>query len=57
MLREFSPQAIKNFQAIWKQETGQDIDEEAAREYGTSIVGLVESVVDWKAHRARDSPT
>lgn len=58
MLRDFSPQAIKKFQAIWKAQTGQDIDLETAQDFATSMVGLVESVVEGrKQHkRIRDPP-
>jgi len=51
-----SDEAARAFQRLWEQETGQKIDLVTAREYGESIVGLVESVVEWKANRARDSP-
>lgn len=56
MARDFSPKALDQFRAIWKQETGQEISEETAREYARSIVELVDSVAQWKRSRARDPP-
>ena len=54
MLRDFSPQAIKEFQAIWKRETGQEIDTDTALEYAQNVVGLVESVVDWRSANSQE---
>jgi len=56
MARDFTPKALDQFRAMWKRETGQEIGVETAREYAQSIVGLVDSVAEWKRARARDPP-
>lgn len=36
----------RDFQLLWKQETGQDISSETARVYAENLLGLVQLVVD-----------
>lgn len=44
MPHRLSDDSIREFQRLWKQETGQDISLETAREYAKEILGLVELV-------------
>lgn len=45
---------LKEFQTLWKQETGQKISLATAREYATDILGLVEIVASPRAERQPD---
>ena len=44
----------QEFQALWKQETGQDISLATAREYAADVLGLVEIVARCGADRQSD---
>jgi len=54
---KLSDSDVRDFQRLWKQETGQDLDPETARGHALSIIGLVDSVAQWKRSRARDPPS
>ena len=43
---DLTPQDITEFQDLFRQETGQAITEEQAREYATSLIELVAFVLD-----------
>ncbi len=40
---------IKAFQGLWKQEMGEELTSEKAREYGENILALVALVARWKS--------
>lgn len=46
---------IGEFQVLWKEETGEDISVETARQYATSILGLV-SIVVQRNHPREEKP-
>jgi hypothetical protein len=52
---DLTPQDIGEFKALFKQETGQDITDEQAREYALSVLHLVALVVD-PGHTSSDLP-
>ncbi len=49
---------LRQFKTMWKNETGEEIDSDTAREYALNIITLVESVLEGqKQHkRIRDPP-
>ena len=56
MLPELSNDDLKEFQSLWKKETGQDISLGTAGEYAADVIGLVEIVArsreNWQSNQA-----
>lgn len=43
---ELTPADIGEFRSLWKKETGEEISDEEAKEYGTEMLELVRLVVE-----------
>lgn len=46
LMVQLTDQDIKEFQVLWKKETGQDITPQVAAEYAGDLLGLVQLVYD-----------